>query len=101
MLATMTNVNPTQPTPGWYDDGSGRQRWWDGYAWQMYAPDAPAAPHHTAGPMNASQLNVRRDVQYTRQQTGHSLTKLLMIDWLTLYIRTIYYAASPNHYFHA
>lgn len=42
-----------------------------------------------------------RQVVYNRQQTGHSLTKLILIDWCTLYIRTIYYAASPNHYFHA
>ncbi len=23
----------TQPAPGWYDDGTGRQRWWDGARW--------------------------------------------------------------------
>ena len=23
----------TQPAPGWYDDGSGKQRWWDGMHW--------------------------------------------------------------------
>ena len=23
----------TQPAPGWYDDGSGKQRWWDGRRW--------------------------------------------------------------------
>lgn len=31
---------------GWYDDGSGRQRWWDGQQWtETFAPetDAPAA----------------------------------------------------------
>lgn len=31
---------------GWYDDGSGRLRWWDGNEWGMYAdeyPDEPAA----------------------------------------------------------
>lgn len=96
----MSSQNATQPSPGWYDDGTGRQRWWDGSAWQMYAPDAPS-PQHTAGPMTASKLNVKREVQYTRQQHGHSLTKLILIDWITLYIRTIYYACSPNHYFHA
>lgn len=33
--------------PGWYDDGSGTQRWWDGVAWTQHvqpAPDAAAAP---------------------------------------------------------
>lgn len=30
---------------GWYDDGSGRQRWWDGQQWtEHFAPEAPAAP---------------------------------------------------------
>lgn len=32
---------------GWYDDGSGRQRWWDGTSWtDHYAPEAtaPAEP---------------------------------------------------------
>lgn len=23
----------TQPPPGWYDDGTGKQRWWDGARW--------------------------------------------------------------------
>ena len=26
----------TNPAPGWYDDGSGEQRWWDGYAWTTH-----------------------------------------------------------------
>ena len=31
------------PPAGWYDDGSGSQRWWDGTQWSNhYAPDAPA-----------------------------------------------------------
>lgn len=29
---------------GWYDDGSGRQRWWDGRAWGVYAQDVSPAP---------------------------------------------------------
>lgn len=33
---------------GWYDDGSGRQRWWDGQQWtDQFAPDA-VAPSDTA-----------------------------------------------------
>ncbi|WP_460797653.1 DUF2510 domain-containing protein [Microbacterium sp. GXF0217] len=28
---------------GWYDDGSGRQRWWDGTKWtDQFAPESPA-----------------------------------------------------------
>lgn len=36
-------------TPGWYDDGSGRQRWFDGQQWtEHYAPQAVAAPTQLA-----------------------------------------------------
>lgn len=39
---------------------------------------------------------------YTRQQKGHSLIlNLLLIGPLTLFITTIYYSVSPNHYWHA
>lgn len=35
---------------GWYDDGSGRQRWWDGEQWtEHFAPEAPA-PEATTPP---------------------------------------------------
>jgi len=33
---------PTAPPAGWYDDGTGHQRWWDGTTWGPFAP--PAAP---------------------------------------------------------
>lgn len=32
------------PGPGWYDDGSGRQRWWDGQQWGQFAGEIPEAP---------------------------------------------------------
>ncbi|MGN7799040.1 DUF2510 domain-containing protein [Leifsonia sp. 22587] len=37
----MTNTTPPPPTTpaGWYDDGQGRLRWWDGQSWaDVYAP---------------------------------------------------------------
>ena len=32
----------TKPNAGWYDDGQGRQRWWDGSAWTEQYQDAHA-----------------------------------------------------------
>lgn len=91
----MSAIEQTQIPAGWYDDGSGRQRWWDGWQWGPYAPE-----QHSSGPMTSSQLNVERRASYVRQQKGHSVTKHLLLGWLALYIPTIYYAVSPNHYWH-
>lgn len=36
---------------GWYDDGSGRRRWWDGQQWtEHFAPETPAAPQTPTAP---------------------------------------------------
>lgn len=45
--------DPNQPTtpPGWYPDGQGGQRWWDGTQWTEHTqPGTPAAPQAPAGP---------------------------------------------------
>lgn len=35
---------PVSTPPGWYDDGSGAQRWWDGTRWAEQPPPPPAYP---------------------------------------------------------
>lgn len=89
----MSNTTPA----GWYDDGSGRQRYWDGAAWQMYAPTGPAAP---AAPVNERRAN-GMNVSYTRQQKGHSLTLHILLIFVMVGMVTVpYYSVSPNHYWH-
>ena len=39
---------------GWYDDGSGRQRWWDGNAWGVYAEEV-SSMHLEARPVGFRQ----------------------------------------------
>jgi hypothetical protein len=46
-------------------------------------------------------LNNPGTVVYNRQQKGHSLVLHILFGGLLAYIPTIYYAVSPNHYFHA
>jgi hypothetical protein len=68
-----------------------------------YGDIAALRAAHFLGPEEPmSDIRKARDkAVYTRQQKGHSLTKHLLLGWVVLYIPTIYYAVSPNHYFHA
>ncbi len=44
-------TTPTEAPAGWYDDGSGRQRWWDGQHWGGFADEAgDRPPVATLGP---------------------------------------------------
>lgn len=46
---------------GWYDDGSGRQRWWDGEQWGQFADAAPPAPTAVAtAPSAATETPVKK-----------------------------------------
>lgn len=94
----MSNVSVSGKLSGWYDDGTGQQRWWDGSQWQQYAPEQPVNP---TGPMTSQNIHVKREAVYTRQQTGHSIIKAICLDWITLYIRSAYWTFSPNHYWHS
>jgi len=101
-------VPTTAPPPGFYADGQGRERWWDGVAWtDVYKPASQAvqpqqhAEPTSRGPMTHGALEVKREVSYVRAQTPHSFTKHLLFGWMLLWIPTIYYAVSPNHYFRA
>ena len=47
-------------SPGWYDDGHGATRWWDGERWTEHVssgpgPEAPATTTLTAGPAPGSE----------------------------------------------
>ncbi|UNK71992.1 DUF2510 domain-containing protein [Microbacterium sp. H1-D42] len=53
---------------GWYDDGSGRQRWWDGEQWtEHFAPESgqqqPTTPDADAGAFDPDATVLREDIQ--------------------------------------
>jgi hypothetical protein len=53
-------VEEQVPGAGWYDDGTGQTRWWDGAAWTQHvapaatAPEAPSTPATPAAPEPAT-----------------------------------------------
>ncbi|MFK3834530.1 DUF2510 domain-containing protein [Microbacterium sp. NPDC087868] len=49
-------TTPNDTPAGWYDDGSGRQRWWDGQQWGNFADEA-SAPEPTAPVAPAAQAD--------------------------------------------
>ena len=40
------------------------------------------------------------NIQYTREQKGHSILLAIFFGWVTLYILPIYWTISKNHYWH-
>lgn len=44
MRSTFNEGLPVSTPPGWYNDGSGTQRWWDGNAWGPVANEPPLQP---------------------------------------------------------
>lgn len=109
-MSEVSTPEPSGPPPGFYDaqDGSGRQRWYDGSTWTDHYQIAPlsTAPQQpiqvtVAAPVQTDLRKARDKSIYNRQQKGHSLVlNLLLIGPLTLFITTIYYSVSPNHYWH-
>ena len=46
----------TSAPPGWYPDGAGRQRWWDGTQWGAYAPTSADGGTGTTDPRTLAML---------------------------------------------
>lgn len=54
-------TTPNDAPAGWYDDGSGRQRWWDGQQWGSFAGDAStSAPVATAAPTSPADADAKK-----------------------------------------
>lgn len=104
MITAMTMT----AAPGYYDDGTGRRRWWDGAQWtEHYEAPAPvpvamyAQPQVQQWQQQDPRSANRMPVSYVRPQQGHSLTLHLLLCCVVIGLFTVpYYSMSPNHYWH-
>jgi predicted Zn-dependent protease len=64
---------------GWYDDGSGRQRWWDGSSWTDTFQDAPPAEGGISGMVSKIQADAVAGAQPRPAATGASYVVLQVV----------------------
>lgn len=64
---------------GWYDDGSGRQRWWDGENWTDTFQDAPPQQGGLSGMVNRIQADAAAGAQPRPAATGASYVVLQVV----------------------
>ena len=85
---------------GWYDDGTGTQRWWDGQTWTLVAPNSGAAWMALSGPPEVL-LDLQSHLWLHVIPVGHRRTWLWLAcsaqpeRWLDLR-RAVYSRARPG-----
>lgn len=82
-----------QAAPGWYDNGAGRQQWWDGNQWtnhfgdQQYAQAVQYMPQH--------QVVVAPQKIYKTSHAFHLVMSILTLGlWLPVWLIVGVYNAS-------
>lgn len=83
-----------QAAPGWYDDGTGRQRWFDGTAWtNQYADQQQAQPVYMSAP--GTTVVVPHQKMYKTSHGFHLVMSLITLGlWLPVWLVVGIYNAS-------
>lgn len=68
----------TNSTPGWYDDGSGTQRWWDGQRWTEQT-QKPLQQGGFGGVINRIEAEAKAGAQPRPAQNGMSYVVLQVV----------------------
>ncbi len=69
----------TNPEAGYYDDGSGRQRWWDGTQWTDNYQEPQAAAGGIGGIVEQIQANANAGAQARPAANGASYVVLQVV----------------------
>lgn len=82
-----------QAAPGWYDDGTGHQRWFDGNAWTHHYADQQAVQ---AQPQYApQQVIVNQRKNYKTSHAFHLVMSIITLGlWLPVWLIVGLYNAS-------
>lgn len=91
-----------QAAPGWYDDGTGRQRWFDGNMWtNHYADQQRATRVQQSAAMQAQyvpqQVVVNRQKVYKTSHGFHLLMSIFTLGlWLPVWLIVGVYNAAKS-----
>ncbi len=79
---------PNGRPAGWYDDGTGQFRWWDGAAWTIYAPSTSAIGTKPPGGWAVSPLQLVSLVAAILAVVG-AIVHTTVIDWVAVVLGAI------------
>lgn len=90
-MSNLEQQNAVSPEPGWYDDGHGQTRWWNGLVWtgavSSMPPQSPLTP--APAPMvvvNASPVVGQRKM-YKTSHGFHLIMSLVTLGaWIPVWI---------------
>lgn len=86
-----------QAAPGWYDNGAGRQQWWDGNQWtNHFADQQPVQPSYAIQPQYGTQVVVAPAQKIYKTSHGfHLLMSIITLGlWLPVWLIVGVYNAS-------
>lgn len=84
--------------PGWYDDGAGRQRWWDGNMWtHHYADQQQPQMVDAQQPYAPQQVIVQQRKVYKTSHGFHLIMSIVTFGlWLPVWLIVGIYNASKS-----
>lgn len=76
-----------QALPGWYDDGTGRQRWFDGNMWTNHYADQQVQQTYVQPQYAPQQVVVNQRKNYKTSHAFHLVMSIITLGlWLPIWL---------------